>query len=101
MANGNWNVYDRGNCDQSVPQRFVAGYTYMLPFGPGKHFLSGTSGPAARLFGGWQVSGITTFQSGNYTDVTLPTDWINIGPFSTNVPDKIGPTYSPNRSINY
>ncbi len=100
MANGNWNVYDSGNCDYAVPQRFVAGYTYMLPFGPGKHFLSGISGMGGKLLGGWQVSGITTFESGYYQDVRLPTNWMNIGPFTTNVPDKVGPTYSAQRTIN-
>jgi hypothetical protein len=37
---------------------------YELPFGHGKHFLTGASGAAAKLAGGWQLNGITTLLSG-------------------------------------
>ena len=55
---------DRGNSDFDARQRLVVSYIYDLPFGHGKHF--GKSIPAALNFvlGGWQLSGITAFQSG-------------------------------------
>jgi hypothetical protein len=100
MASRDFNVYDKGNCDYDTPQRAVFSYTYELPVGPGRRFLSGASGVAGKLLGGWQLTGITTFQSGQFMDVTLPVDWMNIGAFSTNVPDKIGPTYPAQRTVN-
>ena len=100
MASRDFDVYDKGQCDYDVPQRVAFSYVYNLPFGPGKHFLAGTSGVAGRLLGGWGVSGITTFQSGQFMNVTLPVDWMNIGPFNTSVPNKIGPTYPTNRTLN-
>ena len=42
---------------------------YELPFGRGK--LVNLSGPVNVLFGGWQVSGIYTFQSGSPFGVTV------------------------------
>jgi hypothetical protein len=38
-------------------------WVYELPFGKGKHFLSG-GGVAARIVGGWRVSAIQTYASG-------------------------------------
>jgi hypothetical protein len=47
----------------NVPQRFVASILYSLPFGKGQHFLNG-GGVMNQVVGGWQVSTITTLQSG-------------------------------------
>jgi len=44
--------------------RFVGSYTWDLPFGKGKRFLSGAGGPANAFLGGWQVNGITVFSLG-------------------------------------
>lgn len=54
-------------CDHSysgfdVPQLFVASVMYSLPAGKGRRFLN--HGPAAQVLGGWNVSTITTIQSG-------------------------------------
>ena len=47
-----------------VPHRLVVSYILDLPFGAGKRYLS-QSGPALnRIVGGWNASGINTFQSG-------------------------------------
>lgn len=40
------------------------GYSYELPFGPGKPFLSGGSAVLMKLIGGWQLSGMHRYQSG-------------------------------------
>lgn len=86
-------VLDKGNGDYDVRHRAVMSYLYELPIGRGKHFLSGVSGPANKLIGGWQVSGITTFSTGQHTTPFLPVDWQDFGAFSSSLPDKIGPAY--------
>ncbi|MBZ5583749.1 MAG: TonB-dependent receptor [Acidobacteriia bacterium] len=47
----------------NVPQRFVASILYALPFGRGQKFLN-HGGVLNQVVGGWQVSTITTLQSG-------------------------------------
>src|SRR5579872_2967595 len=58
---GNRNL-DRGLSPNNTPNRFVTAYNYQLPFGPGHPWLS--TGLLGRVIGGWEVSGITTYQSG-------------------------------------
>ena len=55
---------DYGLSDFDVSQRFVSSYIYNLPFGRGKKFAGGINRAADEAIGGWQLSGITTFQSG-------------------------------------
>jgi len=55
---------DYGPSDFNVNQRFVASYVYQLPFGRGKKFANQINRAADLAIGGWQLSGITTFQSG-------------------------------------
>jgi hypothetical protein len=55
---------DYGPSDFSVKNRFVASYVYQLPIGRGKRFLGDINRPVNALIGGWQLSGVTTFQSG-------------------------------------
>jgi len=54
---------DRGLASQDTRNRLVISYVYELPFGKGKRFLNG-GGFADRALGGWQVNGISSFQSG-------------------------------------
>jgi hypothetical protein len=56
--------WEYGNSDFDMRQRLAFSYTYELPFGHGKHFLSGVNGKSNQLVSGWEVSGITTIQSG-------------------------------------
>jgi hypothetical protein len=46
-----------------IPHVAAISYTYELPFGPGKPFLSG-GGVSAKIVGGWQFTGIHQYQSG-------------------------------------
>ena len=74
---------DKGNCDFNLPQVFVFSYAYELPFGKGKAFGGNMSGAANALVGGWQISGITTVESGAPFTVTAnATDVANINPSS-------------------
>ncbi|MGH9401858.1 MAG: carboxypeptidase regulatory-like domain-containing protein [Terriglobia bacterium] len=100
MVSSDYNIYDKGNCDYNTPQRLAFSYTYQLPFGRGAQFFGHASGLAGKLVSGWEVTGITTFSSGQYMTVSLPGNWMNIGSFSTAVPDKIGPAYPSNRTLN-
>ena len=45
-----------------VPMRLVVSYIYELPFGKGKRFA--LRGPVNLLLGGWQLSGIYSYQNG-------------------------------------
>jgi len=55
---------ERSLSSQDVPQRLVISYVLDLPFGQGRRFLSGASGRANKVIGGWGVDGVTTFQRG-------------------------------------
>ena len=55
---------NKSNSSYDARKRFVAGYTYQAPSLHGDHtFLN-------MLVGGWQLSGITTFQSGFPVDIS-------------------------------
>jgi len=55
---------DYGPSNFDVDHRFVTSYVYDLPFGHGKHFLGNASKPLDLAVGGWELTGITTFQTG-------------------------------------
>jgi hypothetical protein len=61
------NVFDpRGDkaiSNQDLPQNFVLSYVYELPFGKNKKYLS-KGGIVDRAVGGWSVSGIQRYESG-------------------------------------
>ena len=54
---------EKGPSAFQVPHRFVASILYTLPIGKGQHFLN-HGGIANQVVGGWQLSTITTLQSG-------------------------------------
>ena len=69
-----------------IPHRFVASYLYDIPF------LKSSTQPLLKyLVAGWQVSGVTTIQSGSPLNVTLSTDRANIGITGQQRPDLVGP----------
>ncbi len=72
---------DYGYSTFNVPHRFVASVLYMLPFGNGHRFLN-RGGVLNQVVGGWQVSTITTLQSGSATETS---SW-----------DSAGVVFSPN-----
>ena len=55
---------DYGPSDFNVDHRLVASYVYQLPIGRGKKLLGGVGRSANLLVGGWEITGITTFQTG-------------------------------------
>jgi hypothetical protein len=58
---------ERGNSDFDVRQRLVINYVWQLPVGRGQGYLN--TGFLGRVLEGWQLSGITTFQTGLHYSV--------------------------------
>jgi hypothetical protein len=59
-----FNTLDWALSGQNLNNNFIASVIYDLPFGKGKHFGSGWSGPANTLLGNWQVTVIEKITSG-------------------------------------
>lgn len=76
---------------------------YKLPFGPGQRFLNSHS-VAGEIFGGWQLSGIATAESGRPLDITISLDPSAVpdGDASYTRPDLVPgvPIYPANQTIN-
>ena len=76
----------RGAAGFDVKHRAVTSIVWELPFGPGRRFMN-QRGVAGLLFGGWQLSGITTLQTGRAFNVGL-NQGVNNG--APSWPDRIG-----------
>jgi carboxypeptidase family protein len=59
---------DRGNCEFDIRHRYVVSYIWALPF------AKNTKGIVGKALSGWQVAGVTQFQSGIPFNITEPTD---------------------------
>ena len=80
-----------------TPRRFFASYVYELPFGRSRQFGSNWNGPIDAVFGGWQVSGITNYQTGfPFT----PSITSNLDNGQGNQPDRVCNGSLPNPTIN-
>ncbi|MFZ1939973.1 MAG: TonB-dependent receptor [Terracidiphilus sp.] len=53
-----------GNIGGITPQVLTVNYAYVLPIGQGRALLGNAGNLANKFIGGWQVSGISTFQTG-------------------------------------
>jgi hypothetical protein len=64
------NAYNRdaewGDNLYLMRHRFVATYSWELPFGAGRRWLNNARGVAGQILGGWQIAGITVLQTGQY-----------------------------------
>jgi hypothetical protein len=90
QISADYKIFDKGHSDYDVPHRLVFSYLYELPIGRGKRFLNNASGFVNAVVGGWQLNGITTLAMGQFRTVTVGTDWLNLGSFTTSVPNRIG-----------
>jgi hypothetical protein len=65
---GTQNPYDlraeKAVSNQDIPNNFVASYIYELPVGRGKRFLAGAPRPVNAIIGGWRISGVNRYLSG-------------------------------------
>lgn len=77
------NPYDLANesgySTDHIPHRFVANYTYQLPFGKGRAFGGDLNGFWNRIIGGWSIAGITTIRSGAFFPVGVSAQNCNNG----------------------
>jgi hypothetical protein len=62
---------DRGNSDFDARHRLVASYVYELPAGRDRTFGRNWGPTLNGILGGWEISGISTFQSGRPVFVQL------------------------------
>jgi hypothetical protein len=69
-------------------QVFNLSYVYELPFGPGKQFYSNPGWLGRELVSGWQVSGITTAETGVPLEITA-TDTSNTGGIHTQLANRV------------
>jgi carboxypeptidase family protein len=77
---------DRGSSDYDLRHRLIVNWVYEFPFGMGHaHFNQGF---AARALGGWELAGLSTFQSGHPFDIFSSRDSLYTG--LTNRPDLVG-----------
>jgi hypothetical protein len=80
----NYDIWaDYGPANWDVPHRFVASYIYDMPF------FKNSSSAVKFLLSGWQLSGVTTLQSGVPMNVTISVDRANIGTGAQR-PDVVG-----------
>lgn len=59
---------ERSLSGYDIPQTLVVSYIYQLPVGKGKPILN-KAGVVDAIVGGWQINGLTTFQSGTPVEV--------------------------------
>ncbi|MEP7363487.1 MAG: carboxypeptidase regulatory-like domain-containing protein [Acidobacteriota bacterium] len=55
---------ERGLSDMDVAQSLTVSFVAELPFGPGKAFGGAMRGAGAKIIGGWQINGISTYRGG-------------------------------------
>lgn len=87
LQNANDPMADYSVGDFDVPQRLVISPIWQLPLGNGHRFLN-QKGLVNALAGGWELSGVLTFQSGYAFGVYSPQDFSNTGSASPR-PDRI------------
>jgi carboxypeptidase family protein/TonB-dependent receptor-like protein len=73
--------------DQDRLHSLVESFLVQLPFGPDRRWLR--DGAASRILGGWQVSGIFTYQSGSPVSISMSAATLN-APGNTQRPDVSG-----------
>jgi hypothetical protein len=81
---------DRGPSSFDIRHRAVFVFVYDLPVGPGHRFLGWSNGINRQVFGGWQISGNTTIQSGTpFTVFNGSNDFSGFNQFNDR-PDVVG-----------
>jgi hypothetical protein len=82
----NYDIWaDYGPANWDVPHRFVASYIFELPT-----FKGSSNAFLKYVVGGWQIAGVTTFQSGTPVNITFAADRANIGIAGLQRPDLVG-----------
>jgi len=82
---------ERGNNGPDYRHQFTSAWSYEVPFGPGKRFLT-SPGPIHWLAAGWQLNGIIAMYSGQAFTPLLSFDPTNTGSGAPR-PDLVGNPY--------
>jgi hypothetical protein len=73
MVTDQFNIdLDYGNVAFTHRNRFLTTFLYDLPIGKGKMLFGGMNPILDKVIGGWQLSGVTLFQSGPFLTVVAP-----------------------------
>ena len=83
---------ERGNVPPDFRHQFTSAWSYELPLGPGKRFLS-SNGPLHWVTGGWQLNAIIALYSGQAFTPFLSFDPTNTGSGGAR-PDLVGNPYN-------
>jgi carboxypeptidase family protein len=94
-----WNLRAEYSNEQfQYRQRFLTYYIYELPVGRGRKWLSNTNKFVDGVLGGWRVSGITTYHTGDALIPIFEDPGTKIGWFASR-PDRVpGPLYAGRQS---
>ncbi|MGH9345542.1 MAG: TonB-dependent receptor domain-containing protein, partial [Terriglobia bacterium] len=82
--------------ENDIPQALIANVVAELPFGRGRRYLSGVSGPLDKIIGGWNASGILTEQKGFPLGLSAP---VTDGGDRPNAVPGVSPKLSSSRPI--
>ena len=69
---------ERGSSSNDTRHRLVNSYMINLPFGRGRRYLD-RGGFLSAVFGGWQMTGILSLQTGQYYDLTIANATAQLG----------------------
>jgi hypothetical protein len=61
----------KGNANFDLRHRFVTAALWEMPFGKGRRWMN-HGGLLNHVFGGWQLSGVTSLQTGHNFSITVP-----------------------------
>jgi len=87
IARNSFNLHEeRGSSDYDLRHRLIINYIYEFPFGAGHAYFK--DGVGAKIFGGWELAGLSTFQSGHPFDIYSSRDSEYTG--LSNRPDIVG-----------
>jgi hypothetical protein len=103
FSNGNnidpTNLYQYyGPTQEDIAHTFSAQFTYAVPVGRGKRFLSNANRAVDAVLGGWQYSGFVTIRSGLRFDVRSDVSLLNNG--QSNRPNRVCTGTVPNPTVN-
>jgi outer membrane receptor protein involved in Fe transport len=85
-----WRQTMYGPSSFDVRQRVVLSFVYLLPFGAGKRYVGTANRLTNALIGGWQLSGIGTFESGRPFTELIQGDQNNTGGSGIDRPNLVG-----------
>ena len=68
-----------GNISNITPQTLQVSYAYALPFGRGQMLLANTNRIVDKVISGWQLAGISSFQTGQPFSVTYTAPGTPVG----------------------